>query len=160
MPPSSPFEERLNLMSRMNALPLATFNKLVFVLSPPPGLLPPPSAPQSDRVCALMEWARGTGGCGLERVISVLEVVSSTVSQEQTSVNLERLWNVPYERNAFFTGRDTQLGQLHEALQNVGKAAVSGMPGVGKTQLAIEYAYLQREEYRYVFWVKAETQKC
>ena len=69
------------------------------------------------------------------------------------------LWNVPYPRNDFFTGREEFLDQLHRALTSVGSAAISqaiaGLGGVGKTQTAVEYAYRHRDEYKAVFWVNA-----
>ncbi|MGH2481131.1 MAG: AAA family ATPase, partial [Ktedonobacteraceae bacterium] len=35
--------------------------------------------------------------------------------------------------------------------------AISGLGGLGKTQLALEYAYRHRDEYRYIFWTLADT---
>lgn len=37
--------------------------------------------------------------------------------------------------------------------------ALAGAGGIGKTQLALEYVYLHREEYRFVFWAQAETRE-
>jgi hypothetical protein len=45
------------------------------------------------------------------------------------------------ERNPFFTGREQMLIQLQEALAARGRAALSGLGGVGKTETAVEYAY-------------------
>lgn len=68
-------------------------------------------------------------------------------------------WNVPYTPNQFFTGREDVLAQLHEALETRGMAAVSGMPGMGKTQTAVEYAHRHRSEYKFIFWARAETRE-
>lgn len=72
-------------------------------------------------------------------------------------------WNVPYERNPFFTGREQVLQTLHKQLnQDCAVAisqiqAISGLGGIGKTQTAVEYAYRYRDEYDAVFWVRADT---
>src|SRR2546421_10857099 len=79
------------------------------------------------------------------------------------SVLPERLWMVPYRRNGFFTGRETLLAALHERFTTDRTAvltqgqAINGLGGIGKTQVAVEYAYRHREAYRFVLWVSAAT---
>jgi tetratricopeptide (TPR) repeat protein/transcriptional regulator with XRE-family HTH domain len=72
-------------------------------------------------------------------------------------------WNVPHPPDPFFTGRDDVLTFLHQVL-TPGKdwvwsqtVAVTGLEGVGKTEVAVEYAYCYRNEYHAIFWVKAEA---
>jgi tetratricopeptide (TPR) repeat protein len=77
--------------------------------------------------------------------------------------SLPAIWNIPSSRNPFFTGREDLLTQLHTHLQTTQTAtvsqpqAISGLGGIGKTQLAIEYAYLYRHEYQAVLWASADT---
>jgi tetratricopeptide (TPR) repeat protein/DNA-binding XRE family transcriptional regulator len=76
---------------------------------------------------------------------------------------LTRLWTVPYMRNLYFTGREHILKLLHTALGGrevvaVSQArAISGLGGIGKTQTAVEYAYLYGREYTLVLWVRADS---
>ena len=70
-------------------------------------------------------------------------------------------------RIASFTGRADELDRLDAILMNdkpaavtqaaVGRAAVQGMGGVGKSSLAIEYAHRFRGLYAGVCWCPAET---
>src|SRR5579859_1793915 len=65
-----------------------------------------------------------------------------------------KVWNIPYPKNIFFTGREALLQQLHDTLVSDRTAiltppcAISGLGGIGKTQIAIEYAYRYYAKYR------------
>ena len=84
----------------------------------------------------------------------------SLSGSEPTTVSIRYL---PHERNPFFTGRKTVLAGLHKALM-LGRAtgsarpqALSGESGIGKTQIALEYAYRYKDEYQAVLWIRASS---
>ncbi|KAH8796360.1 hypothetical protein BGZ57DRAFT_998111 [Hyaloscypha finlandica] len=67
---------------------------------------------------------------------------------------------VPFDRNPNFTGRGTQLAQLEGKLflgEQTTKVAITGLGGVGKTQLVLALVYRIREKYKNcsVIWISA-----
>jgi transcriptional regulator with XRE-family HTH domain len=74
------------------------------------------------------------------------------------------LHNFP-EHNSYFTGRETILKSLHAHLTTnkqvalLQTQAISGLGGIGKTQVAIEYAYRFREHYHDILWVAADSRE-
>ncbi|HEU5228176.1 MAG TPA: FxSxx-COOH system tetratricopeptide repeat protein [Ktedonobacteraceae bacterium] len=74
------------------------------------------------------------------------------------------LSTLPYRRNPFFTDRDTILKTLHASFtsgQNhqTNIQALYGLGGIGKTLLAIEYAYLHQEDYQATLWLNAASRE-
>ena len=73
------------------------------------------------------------------------------------------VWNTP-ARNAAFTGRDEVLDRLRDQLVGSSEAvvlplALYGYGGVGKTQIALEYAHRYMAEYDVVWWVPSEQRE-
>src|SRR5581483_4036558 len=72
-------------------------------------------------------------------------------------------WMLPFPRNPFFTGREDLLETLHNLLithRSVALTqsyALTELGGIGKTQVALEYAYRYAQEYASLFWLAAET---
>ncbi|MFD7105569.1 FxSxx-COOH system tetratricopeptide repeat protein [Streptomyces celluloflavus] len=73
------------------------------------------------------------------------------------------VWNVP-RRNNRFTGRDHVLEELHDKLAGGGlgagppletRIALYGISGVGKSQIAAEYAHRFGNDYDVVWWISA-----
>ena len=91
---------------------------------------------------------------GIRRVLDELSPSGPSVSLPSSS---PAIWNVPFARNPFFTGRDELLDQLHTELQTTQTQAISGLGGIGKTQIAAEYAFRYGKKYRAVLWARAET---
>lgn len=84
---------------------------------------------------------------------------------EASLTALAPYWQVPFLRNPYFTGREDILEALHthlgggQAVALTQSSALHGLGGVGKTQIALEYAYRHALEYSAVFWIGAETEE-
>jgi tetratricopeptide (TPR) repeat protein/transcriptional regulator with XRE-family HTH domain len=92
----------------------------------------------------------------------MLAQLTSVFGRSPERWGTNRWWNVPYLRNLYFTGREEVLQRLQKALVSHKSGdsrkirAISGMGGIGKTQIALEFAYRYADEYDAVLWVHAE----
>ena len=65
--------------------------------------------------------------------------------------------NLP-NRNAYFIGRENVLETIESSFtRNNDVFAISGLGGIGKTQIAIEYAYRYSGQYNSIWLINAET---
>jgi hypothetical protein len=86
--------------------------------------------------------------------------VFHALSELPNERTVPQIWNVPH-RNVDFTGRGAILEKLHDDLAGPGEAAVLaqalyGLGGVGKTQVALEYAHRYQADYDLIWWIPAE----
>jgi transcriptional regulator with XRE-family HTH domain len=136
-----------------------------------------PSAYYRVKLCAL--FGKSAEELGLVEVDPSATTTDREASQVgETSGALTdplSLWTVPYARNPHFTGRDDLLELLDQHLSPVAQhaattshrvaltqpQAIKGLGGIGKTQIAVEYAYRSQEQSRYMhtLWINAASEE-
>jgi transcriptional regulator with XRE-family HTH domain len=134
-----------------------------------------PSLYYRTRLCAL--FGLSPQKLGLEPSPPTEQAVSQEnsdhyhASHESPSKAQLTIWTVPYQRNPHFTGRQEQLDQLERlllfpeepqhAVQPISKVALIGLGGIGKTQIAVEYAYrtLIQQRYCHTLWITATSEE-
>jgi len=103
----------------------------------------------------------------LQKIATSAQVqnISDLLQQQEAKLDevnklLPPIWNVSHIRNTHFTGREDILSELRAALTSgepaAWKQAVTGMGGVGKTQIALEYIYRHMAKYQIIWWIRSE----
>ncbi|WP_061083272.1 FxSxx-COOH system tetratricopeptide repeat protein [Nocardiopsis alborubida] len=79
-------------------------------------------------------------------------------SRQPRTRSLAKLRGVP-PHNLNFTGREKILERVHGLLEESagGIYLLSGGGGIGKTQIAIEYAHRYRDDYDLIWWITANS---
>ena len=86
-------------------------------------------------------------------------------NEERSTATLPRgestaVVNIPYRRNPFFTGRQQHLRQLRRDLaREQAIVAISGLGGIGKTQLAVQFCFLDTSKFEHMFWCSSDTRE-
>jgi len=109
-----------------------------------------------NRDAALLEVARG-----IRKVVEFLDT-QLVGPLARLGSSKDPLWNVPHRYNPFFTGRADLIAALHTYFTSGSTPytliqALSGLGGMGKTQISFEYASRYRHEYQSVFWMNADS---
>jgi tetratricopeptide (TPR) repeat protein len=116
-------------------------------------LLPLPSNGQPITLWQSSEAALVEVVAGIRRALPQVERLATNTP----SPPFPRVCNVPYLRNLVFTGRDELLQKLAASRKPGHAQAICGLGGIGKTQVALEFAYRNAHEYEFVFWLRAAT---
>lgn len=83
-----------------------------------------------------------------------------TTSKPPFPAVVSAIWNITKRRNPHFMFREAELKQLDQTLKSGEIAALTqaimGLGGVGKTQLAVEFAYRHASDFSIVWWIRSE----
>ncbi|KAL7904569.1 P-loop containing nucleoside triphosphate hydrolase protein [Trichoderma velutinum] len=89
--------------------------------------------------------------------------VEAEQRQQQQPSSSDPFWLVPFDRNTSFVGRNETFTEINRAFEvkdgSQPRAALCGLGGIGKSQVALEYCYRRRSKDAKcsVFWVNAAT---
>jgi hypothetical protein len=124
-----------------------------------PSSPPPVSAPGERSVAAqVLSGIAVTGDHAAIQARTVVLPPGGIPRPEQVSVTVQ-LSNLPRTPAPVFAGRDEELARLGRGLSECENAVVTqvvyGLGGVGKSELALQYAHARRGDYRLIWWVTA-----
>ncbi len=95
-----------------------------------------------------------------KEVLVLMNTMMATKSTEHDRVHYN---NMPFATNSKFSGRLETVSAIHKLLDAEGtasslkSAALFGMGGVGKTQIAAHYAYESLDHFDVVLWIAADN---
>lgn len=94
---------------------------------------------------------------------SVLQVMAAIdLNKSKDTVNA-KYWHVPREANRHFTGQEEAFRLLESKLdpeagfETLKACTLYGLGGVGKSEVAVQYALRKRSKFAAVLWIPADT---
>ena len=96
--------------------------------------------------------------------LSIIRIVVTIFypKKDDTDIPLKYGHNLP-NKNKNFTGRRAILKEIRKNFKKnkliTNTQAIHALGGVGKTQVALEYAYRYKNKYDCIWWVNAETEE-
>jgi tetratricopeptide (TPR) repeat protein len=109
-----------------------------------------------------IHWGKYYLSEGYDKIIQSLKVRANQLGRIVAKEFIHALpigSYLPFPRNVFFTGREKDLESLKSALTGTSGAStvisqtISGMGGIGKTQLAVEFAYQFGYLFKGIHWL-------
>lgn len=95
-----------------------------------------------------------------KEVLNLMEGLKKSKIHDKETV---RYYHIPFQLNSRFWGREQALQAINEVLNpqknldSLKAFALHGMGGVGKTQVALQYANRNRQQYTAILWVAADN---
>jgi hypothetical protein len=83
--------------------------------------------------------------------------MSDSFQQPKQENALPVLHPLPLQRNPYFTGYDALLASLPQRFEQTPTLLLSGYEGIGKTQIAQEYACRFAEHYETILWLTSSS---
>ena len=112
-----------------------------------------------------VQWGKYYEPGGYEKIVKSLKIRAKQLDREIKEPDdghfkgLPPGSTIPFPRNALFTGREKDLEKLSALCDLSGSKsvvitqAITGMGGIGKTQLAVEFAYRYGHQFKGVNWL-------
>lgn len=111
---------------------------------------------------------------GLKEIIEKIGLLNWEVLREESenstsddgpiNKHSDKVVLIPFSSNNYFVGRSEQLERLHNIfVENKSTMptiqTIQGLGGIGKTQLALKYAYEHLETYDTICWIECKTEE-
>lgn len=131
-----------------------------------------PDKPELPGFLAEFGWVNLRGGITEEGIEELIRGIPRTRKRSKPAakpigLGPPPLHNLPYPPlRDLLKGRDDELRKLAESLEGGGQTAIVqhqalyGLGGIGKTRLAVEYAWAFVSRYRAAFFVRADSPKA
>ncbi|KAH0562201.1 hypothetical protein GP486_003102 [Trichoglossum hirsutum] len=148
---------RFNVEKGLQEVGMAEYDKKGAIKSATEGYLTHQSTIFRVRDCVKnLAMKESTAATNLSYLVS--EYNELRIIERRTALRTEAPWIVPFQRNAQFVSRISEIAQVGDILSSetrCERVAIVGLGGVGKTQIALEFAYQLRERQPdcSVFWI-------